>query len=88
MSQADNYTLVETVPIGRNMDHHKTLISICGQKKRRCVRLRMVLRGRLIAKEKVAVFHEASLGIGLLNDGQHSLGGQNMTGGGLVSREG
>ena len=48
----------------------------------------MVLRGRLIVKEKVAVFRKASLGIGLLNDGQHSLRGQNMAGGGLVSREG
>ena len=69
MSQADNGTLIETVHVCRNTDHHETLISICGQKKRRCVRLRMVLRERVITKEKVAVFHEASLGLGLLNDG-------------------
>ena len=69
MSQADNDTLVETVSICGNMDHHKTWIRICGHKKRRCVRLRMVLRGRTITKEKVEVFHEASLGLGLLNDG-------------------
>ena len=73
MSQAGHDTLIETVPIGRDMNHHENLTGICELEERRRVGFRVVTGGRGIAEEKIVVFDQGVMRLCLLNNGENGI---------------